>query len=146
LMTLATGLDQLLVNLRGAGAIEGVLRLVYSLATETALYDNVSHIAAFIVNIDVKCVLGWVAQTDVAGCSRRYTSPGAGALPINEPSCGAQSGAWFNAFCAPVAPGPLAFTARSSGQPELAQLVGGGLSGHTEPVARARSLLGYLLR
>jgi hypothetical protein len=99
------------------------------------------------VNIDVKCVVGWIAHTNEPGCSRRYTAPGAGELPINEPSCGAKSGAWLNEQCAPVAPGPLAFARGSdTGQRQLAALVGGALSGHAEPIARARSLLGYLLK
>jgi virulence factor Mce-like protein len=136
------GVSEPLDSARDAGALEGVLRLVYSLATESAMYDSASHIAAFIVNVDVKCVLGWVASTNIAGCSRRYSAPGAGELPINEPSCGAKSGAWLNEFCAPVAPGPLAFTRRPASQ----RLVSGALTGHSEPAANARSLHAYRLR
>jgi hypothetical protein len=125
-----------------------VLRLSYNFATETAMYDNVSHIAAFLVNVDPECILADAAQVDVAGCSHRYSSSGRGMLPINEPTCGAVSGAWLDQHCAPVTPGPFAFAARlpAADRAKVGQAVGAALLGHVPSIAHAKSLLQFLLK
>jgi hypothetical protein len=146
LRTLATELDQFLVSVRGDGALEGTLRLTYEFAVESSLYDNVSHIATFLANIDPTCILGDLAGENVQGCAHSYNSPGEGQLPINEPSCGAKSGAWFDQFCPPAAPGPISFARGSTHERELQRLVGSALSGHAPSAAQVRPLLGYLLK
>jgi hypothetical protein len=146
LETLSTGLDELLVSLRSDGAIEGVLRLFYELAAETAMYDNVSHIAAFLVNVDPQCIVADEAGTNLTGCSHRYSSAGGGALPINEPSCGAKSGSWFDEYCAPVAPGPFVSKRQPTAQHKVEHAVGAALSGHPLTASQVRPLLAYLLK
>jgi hypothetical protein len=146
LRTLATELDRFLVSVRGDGALEGTLRLTYEFAVESSLYDNVSHIATFLANIDPTCILGDLAGQNVQGCAHSYNSPGEGQLPINEPSCGAKSGAWFDQFCPPAAPGPFSFARGSTNERDLQRLVGAALSGHTPSAAQVRPLLGYLLK
>jgi virulence factor Mce-like protein len=146
LRTLATELDQFLVSVRDDGALEGTLRLTYEFAVESSLYDNTSHIATFLFNIDPTCILGDLAGENVLGCSHAYNSPGKGELPINEPSCGAKSGAWFDEFCPAVAPSPVSLARGGAHENEARELVTAALSGHTPSAAQMRPLLQYLLK
>jgi virulence factor Mce-like protein len=146
LRTLATDLDRLLVSVRGDGALEGTLRLTYEFAVESSLYDNTSHIATFLFNIAPNCILGDLAGDTVRGCAHSYSSAGEGELPINEPSCGAKSGAWFDEFCPAVAPSPVTLARGSGHQKEARELVTAALSGHTPSPAQVRPLLQYLLK
>jgi phospholipid/cholesterol/gamma-HCH transport system substrate-binding protein len=145
LATLGTQLAQLLVHLRGNGGIEGLLRLTYTFATNTALYDNVSHIVTFIVSLAPNCIFGQQGGFDVKGCSHSYDSPGQGQLPINEPSCGARSGAWFDQRCPPAVPGPITLARRSKAAPASAQkLLNGAFSKHPPATGQLQALLAYL--
>jgi virulence factor Mce-like protein len=154
LRTLATGLDRLLVSSRGAGAIEGVLRVAYAFAVNTALYDSVSHILTFIVAFDPTCIAGQQAGFDVTGCSHKYTAAGQGQLPVNEPSCGPRDGSWYDARCPPPPPGPFSTAVLGGlGRPgatakmgKLQKLVGRALTGAKPSTDQMRSLLTYLLK
>jgi hypothetical protein len=155
LKPLATSLDQLLVSSRARGAFEGVLRVAYAFATNTSLYDSVSHILTFIVSAAPECVVGQQADLPVPGCSHRYTAAGQGSIPVNEPSCGPKNPAWFNQTCPLALPGPVSLniataSARSAGgKAKLADLGGlasDALAGHSPPVQDLRSLLDFLLK
>jgi virulence factor Mce-like protein len=150
LATLAAQLDQLLLHLRGNGGIEGLLRLTYTFAVNTALYDNVSHIVTFMASVGPNCLLGEQGGFNVKGCAHSYSSPGQGQLPVNEPSCGAKSGAWFDQRCPPAAPGPITLARRGSKaqakSAELQHVVNDALSGHPTDTGELQSLLGYLTR
>ena len=145
--TLAPQLAQLLRSSRDSGAFEGTLRVLYAFATNTSLYDNVSHILTFIVSVAPLCVAGQETGISVPGCSHDYYAPGQGQIPLNEPGCGAKSAEWWNVTCKPVAPGPIAL--RTNGPQQFAQLqslVSTALSGHQVDRARLGSLLTYLLK
>jgi virulence factor Mce-like protein len=108
----ADQLDQLFVSLRSTGGIEGTMRLLYTLAVVTSSYDSVSHLVSFMANVAQQCLAGEAAGIDVAGCSKAYTAPGQGTVPINEPSCGPQSpqDLWRNHYCPLPTPGPVALS------------------------------------
>jgi virulence factor Mce-like protein len=114
LAPLANQLDQLFVSLRSTGGIEGTMRLLYTLAVLTGSYDSVSHLINFLAQLAPQCIAGEQAGIDVAGCSHKYSAPGQGTVPINEPSCGPQppQNFWRNAYCPAPAPGPLGFSRR----------------------------------
>jgi ABC-type transporter Mla subunit MlaD len=148
LRMLASQLYGLLASSRSSGAFEGLLRVAYAFATNTALYDNVSHILTFIVSIAPQCILGQEAGTYVSGCDHNYSGPGTGTIPVNEPSCGAVSAAWWNDTCPSAPPGPIVFSARrrSVKVADVQELENTALSGKTAPAHEFQSLLGYLLK
>jgi hypothetical protein len=107
LAPLAGQLDALLVSLRSTGGIESTMQLLYTLAVVTSTYDNVSHLINFIAEAAPQCLAGEQQGRDVAGCSKAYTSPGAGTVPINDPGCGLQppQNFWDDAYCSGALPG-----------------------------------------
>jgi virulence factor Mce-like protein len=148
--TLAHGLDALLASTRDSGGFEGVLRVAYAFAINTSLYDSLSHIVSFSVSLAPLCIAGQQAGFSVPGCSRAYTSAGGGAIPVNEPSCGPKSGAWFDQRCPPATPGPIVgFAKRKAGTPQLRRLqalVDRELTGAKVAPGKFTQLLDYLLR
>jgi virulence factor Mce-like protein len=152
LRTLSTGLDALLVSSRDTGALEGLERFAYVLSNNTSLYDNVSHIITFMATVAPECIAGQEAGLNVTGCAHTYRAAGAGEVPINEPSCGAKSGAWWNETCPPPTPGPIAVQPLNSSPTttkrlaELGSLDSTALSGGVPSVQRLSSLLEYLLK
>lgn len=85
----ALDLDRLLVSSRDAGGLDGLLSLFYALATFTSAYDTISHLAAGIIVPSPQCM----GNTGVAGCSYKYSAPGSGTIPTDDPACGPQSAA-----------------------------------------------------
>lgn len=81
-----TSLDDLLVSTRDSGAFEGLLRLIYSFATDAAGYDSTSHFITALIIPFPTCI----ADPNSAGCSHAYDSAGQGSVPINDPSAGPQ--------------------------------------------------------
>jgi virulence factor Mce-like protein len=114
----ADQLDQLFVSLRSTGGIEGTLRLLYTLAVVTSSYDGVSHLVSFLTNSAPQCLAGGSAGTDIAGCSKKYSAPGQGTIPINEPNCGPQApqDLWRDHYCPAPAPGSSRDTHVRSGR------------------------------
>jgi ABC-type transporter Mla subunit MlaD len=114
LAPLATQLDRLLVSLRSTGGIEGTMRLLYTLATLSSTYDNVSHVINFLASVAPQCLAGERAGKDVPGCSHKWSAPGQGTVPINEPGCGPQQpqNLWDNGYCPAPTPGGLPTLAR----------------------------------
>ncbi|MHB8689985.1 MAG: MlaD family protein [Solirubrobacteraceae bacterium] len=112
LAPLADQLDQLFVSLRSTGGIEGTLRLLYTIAVVASSYDSVSHLIGFMANVAPQCLAGESAGSSVAGCSKAYTAPGQGTVPINEPSCGPQrpQDLWRDHYCPLPAPIPIALS------------------------------------
>jgi virulence factor Mce-like protein len=108
LSTLSSGLSQLLVSSRDEGAFEGIESVIYAFATNTALYDNTSHILTFTVNIAPQCIIGQEGGFNVAGCGHSNTSPDQGQVPLNEPGCGPKSLSFEEQTCPAPTPGPLA--------------------------------------
>jgi virulence factor Mce-like protein len=145
---LGSQLNQLLLSLRGDGGIEGLLRLTYTFATNTALYDNVSHIITFIASVAPECIAAQQGGFDLAGCAHKYNSPGAGEVPVNEPSCGPKSGAWFDQRCPPVPPGPFANQplAGHAARARVQKLDNSALAGRRVDTRALRPLLSYLIR
>ncbi|MCW3017058.1 MAG: hypothetical protein JWO02_4150 [Solirubrobacterales bacterium] len=116
---LAPEVDRLLVSLRKTGGIESTMRLLYTLATLTSTYDGTSHLINFIANVAPNCLAAEAAHTDSAGCNHKWSAPGQGTIPINEPSCGPQKPEhlWRNHRCplaVPVGTAP-GRSARKSG-------------------------------
>jgi virulence factor Mce-like protein len=79
-------LDDLLVSTRNSGAFEGLLRLIYSFATDASGYDSTSHYITALIIPFPTCI----ADPTGAGCTHAYDSPGQGSIPINDPSAGPQ--------------------------------------------------------
>jgi ABC-type transporter Mla subunit MlaD len=104
---LATQIDQLLVSMRDTGGVEGTLRMLYTLATLSSSYDSVSHLINFLVQVAPQCLAAEGAGRDAPGCSHKWSAPGHGTVPINEPSCGPQApeALWENVRCALPLPG-----------------------------------------
>ena len=75
-------LAELLVSMRDKGAIEHLLQFIYSLATDTAGYDSISHIVSIYAGIYPQCL----ADNTAAGCSHDYSAPGQGQIPVNDPT------------------------------------------------------------
>ncbi len=85
-----TELDRFLVSTRDAGGFEGLLRFIYSIATETGGYDGVSHMLAIGAAVYGRCLVNQQA----AGCDHRLSAPGLGTIPINDPAAGPQLNEW----------------------------------------------------
>ncbi|MHB8692182.1 MAG: MlaD family protein [Solirubrobacteraceae bacterium] len=122
-------LDHLLTSSRDAGAIDGALLVLYGITANDAAYDNVSHFLAIVAQVYPGCI----ANNTAPGCRHTYNSPGAGTLPVNDPSAGPQSN-WSPTPGLPEqshvgAPAPANAPATSA-----------------IPSSRMRSLLGYLLK
>jgi hypothetical protein len=121
-------LDELLVNTRDTGGIEGLNTFLYDYAAFTAPYDSLSHVSDIVLTAFPQCVIANALRTNSPGCRHSYNSPGMGLAPINDPG---------------VNPGPL--TAALYKVPSV--------SG-TAPIARAkdppvrqlRAVLDYLLK
>jgi virulence factor Mce-like protein len=98
---LAPEVDALLVSLRKTGGVEATMRLLYTLAALTATYDGTSHLINFIANVAPNCLAAEAAHTDSPGCSHKWSAPGQGTIPINQPSCGPQQpqDLWRNHYC-----------------------------------------------
>jgi ABC-type transporter Mla subunit MlaD len=98
---LAGQVDDLLVSLRQTGGVEGTMRILYTLAVLTSTYDDTSHIINFIANVAPNCLIAEQAGTDSPGCSHKWSAPGHGTIPVNEPSCGPQKpeDLWRNHRC-----------------------------------------------
>lgn len=71
--------DELLVSARDSGAFEGALRLLYSLSTDSAAYDSISHFVTALIIPFPTCL----ADAATPGCSHAYDAPGQGSVPIN---------------------------------------------------------------
>jgi ABC-type transporter Mla subunit MlaD len=71
--------DQLLVSTRDSGAFEGALRLLYSLSTDSAAYDSISHFVTALIIPFPTCL----ADPATTGCSHAYDAPAEGSTPIN---------------------------------------------------------------
>jgi ABC-type transporter Mla subunit MlaD len=114
LAPLSDQLDALLVSLRNTGGIESTMQLVYTLAVLSSTYDSTSHLINFIAYAAPQCLAGETAGINVAGCSHKYSAPGQGTLPINNPGCGPQGpqNFWDNAYCAGTLPAGLPTLAR----------------------------------
>lgn len=80
----ARHLDQLLVSMRDQGAIEGTLKLFYALATDSAAYDEISHILSLYVGAYPDCF----ADSPPAECVHAYSGPDRGTAPVNGPRRG----------------------------------------------------------
>jgi hypothetical protein len=102
---LAGQVDDFLVSLRQTGGIEGTMRLLYTLATISGSYDDTSHFLNFVANMAPGCLHAEQRGDDAPGCSHKWSAPGYGTVPINEPSCGPQKpeDLWGNHRC-PIAP------------------------------------------
>lgn len=155
LAPLAGDLGRLLVDTRDRGGIEGILKVTYAFANNTSLYDDVSHILTFQVAAAPLCIAGQQAERDVKGCARKYSAPGKGTLPINDPSCGPKDASWWDERCPNPTPGPLAGMLPSTQRRgaadrarlrELGSLVDRGLTGGANDPERLRALLDYLLK
>jgi hypothetical protein len=156
---LSRQLDALLVSLRGTGGIESTMQLMYTLAVLTSPYDSTSHLINFIAQVAPQCLAGEVAGVDVKGCSKRYSSPGQGTIPINNPGCGPQApqNFWDNASCPGTLPAGIPTLARRAGtnagsagsqtkQAQLARLTNQAMSERTVPTPQTRVQLGTLLQ
>lgn len=95
-------IDRLLVSLRETGGIEGTMRLLYTLAALTGSYDGTSHFVSFVANVAPNCLAAQAAEREEKGCNQKWSSPGKGAIPINQPACGPQrpEHLWRNHYCA----------------------------------------------
>jgi ABC-type transporter Mla subunit MlaD len=91
--TVSSGLDDLLVDLRDTGGIEGLMNLGYRLAAQSAAHDDVSHMAGVYIGIQPRCL----ADIKFRGCSHAYDTEGDGTIPVNVPSAGPQLG-WDTAM------------------------------------------------
>jgi virulence factor Mce-like protein len=149
---LGTGLAQLLVSSQGQGALDGALWAIYVLANHASLYDGTSHFLSVIANVAPGCILGQQAGIDVPGCSHKYSAPGQGSIPVNEPSCGPKSAAWFAQRCPLAPPGPstLATPAAGGGSAvkltALQKLLNRAPSGTGVKVQQLQPLLNFLLK
>ncbi len=76
-----------LISIRNTGGLEEFLRGFYSLATASAGYDSTSHFQTAFLSVLPQCM----QSPPGAGCSNEYNSPGEGAIPANDPSCGPQA-------------------------------------------------------
>jgi ABC-type transporter Mla subunit MlaD len=74
--------DKLGVNLQQVGGIENLLNLAYGIAGAGSAYDSVSHYLSLFISVSARCI----ADQKAPGCSRKYSAPGAGAIPFNDPS------------------------------------------------------------
>lgn len=74
--------DQLLVSSRDSGAFEGLLRLFYSLSTDSGAYDPISHFVTALIVPFPTCL----AAPSIPGCSHAYDAPAQGSIPINNPA------------------------------------------------------------
>ena len=88
----ARDLNGLLVSTRDSGGIEGLMTLFYALATFTSAYDEISHLASGIIQLSPQCI----PNTGAPGCSYKYSAPGNGTIPTDDPACGPQSGAMWD--------------------------------------------------
>jgi len=82
-------LDRFLVSSRDSGAFEGMLRLLYSLSTDSGAYDAISHYVTALIVPFPTCMANAAAR----GCGHAYDAPDQGAIPINDPGAGQQAGA-----------------------------------------------------
>lgn len=156
LAPLTNQLDQLLVSLRSTGGIEYTIQLVYTMAVLTSSYDSTSHLINFIASVAPQCLAGEEAGIDIAGCSKKYDSPGEGTVPVNDPSCGAQAPQdfWDNKVCPNALPGGIPTLATradgssetfTSKELEMNQLTNKLMSGRSLPTPQDKSQLGSLL-
>jgi len=79
-------LDELLVNLRQTGGIEGLLRFLYGFQSFLAAYDSVSHFPTEFVNIFPECIFSNAGDAPLPGCSHAYSAPDHGQVPLNAPN------------------------------------------------------------
>jgi virulence factor Mce-like protein len=104
-------LAPLLVSSRDTGAVEWVLRTVYSFATNFAMYDQVSHLLTFNIGVVARCIAAEAAKAPAAACSHRYDAAGRGSVPVNLASCGPQLDFW-EGRCGTSFPGLSSLPAR----------------------------------
>ncbi|MGE4428570.1 MAG: MlaD family protein [Solirubrobacteraceae bacterium] len=103
LFPMARDLARLLVSVRDRGGVEGLVKTAYALATDTAMYDNVSHMLAVTVGVAPDCIAAGLLKTSPPrGCSHKYDAEGEGLLPVNQPGCGPQDGSWWPKACTPT--------------------------------------------
>ncbi|MCW2983850.1 MAG: hypothetical protein JWR63_1420 [Conexibacter sp.] len=76
-----TQLDAFLTNLRDAGGVESILRLFYAISGAGSAYDSVSHFLSLFISVSARCL----ADHKAPGCDHRYSAPGAGVIPFNDP-------------------------------------------------------------
>jgi len=72
-------LSQLFSSARNGGAIESLLHLLYSLATDAADYDSTSHLITALIIPFPACI----ADPGALGCDHQYDAPDQGEEPIN---------------------------------------------------------------
>jgi virulence factor Mce-like protein len=85
-------MNSFLISARNGGGIEGFLRSWYGAAATTAAYDQVSHFQTLFYSQFPSCY----QNPPGAGCDGRYTAPGHGTIPPNDPACGPQGGEPWN--------------------------------------------------
>jgi virulence factor Mce-like protein len=150
LRTVATELSKLLVSTRDRGALDGVLWIAYVLANHSSLYDGVSHIVTAFVNVAPACIAASAASVDLPGCSHKYSAPHGGSLPVNEPSCGPKSSAWYADRCPPAPPGPIGLPTPTKGTTktvnDLQAIVNKTLGGKPLKSESLKPLLDFLLK
>lgn len=122
-------LTRVLNSIRDTGGIEGLMRLMYTLASAGASYDGVSHEITLLAQVNAQC---FTAQTS-PGCSHNYYAAGQGTVPNNDPVAGPQLNDWR----------PTASTA-SGATHQAAEVPPVGHASLSR--AQLRSILGYLLR
>jgi hypothetical protein len=91
------------------------MRLLYTLAALSSEEDSVSHLINFTATAAPQCLAAEAVSLNISSCSHAWSAPGTGAVPINEPSCGAQAPAdmWLNHYCPVPLPAGLPTLRRS---------------------------------
>lgn len=74
-------LEQLTTSLRDTGGIEPILMLFFGLAAVAGSYDEISHLITMNLHFNLRC---WFFP-EQRGCDRRFSAPGGGTLPMNDP-------------------------------------------------------------
>ena len=85
----AKDLESYMTSIRDKGGIEGTNRLFYSWASYASGYDSLSHMVTANNLPLTRCL----ADKGAYGCSAKYSAPGQGTIPANDPECGPQSSA-----------------------------------------------------
>jgi phospholipid/cholesterol/gamma-HCH transport system substrate-binding protein len=147
--TLATRLSTMLVSMRGRGALEGVQRLMYAIATNMSLEDDLSHLVAAYSLVTPGCIAAGQARQNLSSCNHRYDGPGGALTPFNVAGCAPVDPAWLTAHCPKPPPG--AGGAGNAGFPgvsdtgdaqspdipnRLARMLNAALRGHSPPPSR----------
>lgn len=74
-----TNLRDFMVSSRDKGAFEQLLRVPYSLANLTSLYNGVSHVVTLFAGVPLQCLIPGITAP---GCDQTYYGP---RVPLNDP-------------------------------------------------------------